>query len=192
MDALSLLRTLGALGLVLGILAAGLWAMRRLNLRLPGAAIGEQRVQLVERTALDAKRSVVLIRRDGREHLLVVGPEGTVVVESSITRDEVDLQAAKARRLEVEARDAAAAEAMREARHRLTRSMERAWSRSAVVRRQAKVVGRRLRLAHHASRLAMAVRASMAPSTSFTAVLARHSTWKARPQWALPEKESQM
>jgi flagellar biogenesis protein FliO len=40
MDLLSLFRTIGGLGAVLGILAGALWLVRRYDLRLPGRAIG--------------------------------------------------------------------------------------------------------------------------------------------------------
>ena len=112
MDLLSLLRTMGALGVVLGLLAAGLWAVRRYDIKLPGrvAAGAGRRVELIERLPLDARRSVALIRRDGREHLILVGPEGSVLVETGIVRDQRDADAAEARAA-VQAANAAQAEA---------------------------------------------------------------------------------
>lgn len=87
MDLLSMLRTLGALGLVLGMLATALWVVRRYDLKLPGRVTGggRKRVELVERLAVDAKRSVALIRRDGCEHLILIGPEGHATIETGIT-----------------------------------------------------------------------------------------------------------
>ncbi|HEX7852852.1 MAG TPA: flagellar biosynthetic protein FliO [Sphingobium sp.] len=91
MDLLSLLRMMGALLIVLGILAGGLWAVRRYDLRLPGALTAglrsrgqPPRLALVERLSIDARRSVALIRRDDREHLLLIAPEGMLIVESGI------------------------------------------------------------------------------------------------------------
>jgi flagellar protein FliO/FliZ len=86
MDILSMLRTLGALGLVLGMLAGALWAVRRYDIKLPGrvAGTGRKRVELVERLSVDAKRSVALIRRDGCEHLVLIGPDGHAVLETGI------------------------------------------------------------------------------------------------------------
>jgi hypothetical protein len=86
MDLLSLLRTLGALGLVLGLLAGALWAVRRYDLNLPGrtSTARRKRIELVERVAIDAKRSIALIRRDGCEHLILTGPDGDVVIETGI------------------------------------------------------------------------------------------------------------
>jgi flagellar protein FliO/FliZ len=87
MDILSMIRTIGALGVVLGMLAGALWAVRRYDIKLPGrvSGSGRKRVELVERLAVDAKRSVALIRRDGCEHLILIGPEGHVTLETGIT-----------------------------------------------------------------------------------------------------------
>ena len=94
MTLLPLLRMFGALVLVLGGLAGALWAVRRFDLRLPGriglTARPERRLALVERLAVDPRRSLVLVRRDGREHLLLIAPEGHVVVEAF---DAVDFRA---------------------------------------------------------------------------------------------------
>ncbi len=81
-----MLRTFGALGLLLGLLAGALWAVKRYDIRLPGrvGGGGRRRVELVERLSIDAKRSVALIRRDGREHLIMMGPDGHSVIETGI------------------------------------------------------------------------------------------------------------
>lgn len=85
-----MIRTLGALGVVLGMLAGALWVVRRYDLKLPGRVSGSarKRVELVERLAVDAKRSVALIRRDGCEHLILIGPEGHVTLETGIVAPE--------------------------------------------------------------------------------------------------------
>lgn len=95
MDTYSIVRTLGALGMTLGLLFAALWMVRRFNLRLPGQVGGGglPRVELVERTALDSKRSVALLRRDGREHLILLSPEGNLVIETGIRPDAADRKA---------------------------------------------------------------------------------------------------
>ena len=96
MDLLALLRTLGALGTVLGMLAGALWLVRRYDIKLPGrvAVDARRRVAVVERSAIDARRSVALIRRDGVEHLLLIAPEGHVVIESNIVRAPEEIAAA--------------------------------------------------------------------------------------------------
>lgn len=81
-----MLRTIGALGLVLGMLGSALWIVRRYDVKLPGrmSGSGRKRVELVERLAVDGKRSVALIRRDGCEHLILIGPEGNSTIETGI------------------------------------------------------------------------------------------------------------
>ena len=110
-----LLRMLGALSIVLGLLSGALWAFRRLGIRMPGA-VGVRgsgrRIELVERVGLDGKRCLALIRRDGREHLLLLGPDGPLVIEAGIVRDELDVAAARAIADEADARRAVQAEAI--------------------------------------------------------------------------------
>lgn len=90
MDLLSFLRTVAALGTVLGLLAGALWAVRRYNIVLPGQTglRDGRRLALVERVGIDARRSIILVRRDDREHLIMVSPDGQMVIESNIARDE--------------------------------------------------------------------------------------------------------
>ncbi len=89
---LALLRTMGALGLVLGLLVGALWLVKRHGLRLPQGwlrGLGETgaapRLELVERLALDPRRSVLMIRRDYREITLLVAPEGVVMLDAAPT-----------------------------------------------------------------------------------------------------------
>ncbi|QDX25786.1 FliO/MopB family protein [Sphingomonas suaedae] len=84
MTILALLRMFGALAIVLGLLAGSLWAVRRFNLRLPGriggGGVDERRLAVVERLSVDPKRSLLLVRRDNVEHLVLMAPEGNVVL----------------------------------------------------------------------------------------------------------------
>jgi flagellar protein FliO/FliZ len=85
MDFLALLRTLGALGVVLGMLAGALWAVHRFDIRLPGGITGAgstRRLSLIERLPIDGRRSVALIRRDEREHLVLIAPEGVLLLDT--------------------------------------------------------------------------------------------------------------
>jgi flagellar biogenesis protein FliO len=84
MDLLSLVRMLGTLALLLGALWAALWAVRRYDVRLPGRMGGgaARRLQLVDRLVVDARRSILLVRRDDAEHLLLIGPDHALLVES--------------------------------------------------------------------------------------------------------------
>lgn len=86
MTILALLRMFGALAIVLGLLAGSLWAVRRFNLRLPGriggGGVDERRLAVVERLSVDPKRSLLLVRRDNVEHLVLMAPEGNVVLSA--------------------------------------------------------------------------------------------------------------
>ena len=95
MDLVSILRTLGGLATVLGILSGALWLVRRYDIRLPGRTgmLRVSRLELIEKLPLDARRSVALLRRDGREHLILIAPEGHLIIESGLVRDAVDLAA---------------------------------------------------------------------------------------------------
>ncbi len=86
MDILSVLRALGALATVLGLLAGALWVVRRYDIKLPaqfGAGGGStRRLALVERLPLDGRRSIALIRRDDQEHLVLIAPEGLLMLDA--------------------------------------------------------------------------------------------------------------
>jgi flagellar protein FliO/FliZ len=75
-----------ALILVVGLIAALAWGVRRLNL-VPGAAAfarGSRRLSVVEVTPIDVRRKLVLVRCDDTEHLLLIGQQGDLVVEADI------------------------------------------------------------------------------------------------------------
>jgi len=84
MDILDLLRALAALGLVLALIVGGYWLLKRSGLRIAGAPVGGTRLGVVEVRALDTRRKLVLIRRDDKEHLLLLGATGEIVVETGI------------------------------------------------------------------------------------------------------------
>jgi flagellar protein FliO/FliZ len=84
-------RAILALAIVLALMAAMTWVARRYLASggMAGRFAGKRRLGIVEQTILDGKSRLVLVRRDNTEHLLVLGPSGTVVVESGI-RPPVD------------------------------------------------------------------------------------------------------
>ncbi|HEY8268907.1 MAG TPA: flagellar biosynthetic protein FliO [Xanthobacteraceae bacterium] len=86
----TLARVVVALLVVLGLIALTFWVIRRfgpITFNKTGVARGRQpRLALLESTAIDARRRLVLIRRDNVEHLLLVGGPTDVVVEPNILR----------------------------------------------------------------------------------------------------------
>ncbi|MEC4591325.1 MULTISPECIES: FliO/MopB family protein [Nitrospirillum] len=74
------------LGLVLGFILVTGWLVRRFGggalMRLPGRA--QRRLGVVEAMALDPRRRLVLIRRDGVEHLLLLGGTQDLHLEGPI------------------------------------------------------------------------------------------------------------
>lgn len=89
MDMDTYFRFLLALGLVLALIVVLGWLARRYGF---GAAAGGRsargrRIGVVEFAPVDAKRRLALIRRDGCEHLVLLGPAGDTVIETGIAPD---------------------------------------------------------------------------------------------------------
>jgi flagellar protein FliO/FliZ len=81
------LRAILALVLVLGLIGGAAWAARRFGPALLFAAAkpkGERSLGVIETLSLDARHRLVLVRRDDRRHLLLIGPGQSLVVEESI------------------------------------------------------------------------------------------------------------
>ncbi|GGZ00357.1 flagellar biosynthetic protein FliO [Novosphingobium colocasiae] len=104
MDALSLLRMLGALLLVLGGMVCALWAVKRYDLTIPrkwleglGQKSPEKRLEVVERLAIDQRRSIILLRRDDTEFSILVGPDGVTVLDGGAPAPARPAQAAEPR-----------------------------------------------------------------------------------------------
>ena len=85
MDAASLLRMGLTLALLLAVPALLLWLVRRMGWRLPGPVGGGHRLRIVARTAIDQRHILILIRRDAAEQLLLIGPNGTTILDPAIT-----------------------------------------------------------------------------------------------------------
>jgi flagellar protein FliO/FliZ len=88
MDVFDALRAAGALILVLGIILGLAWLLRRY-----GGSIGLKAgtpasdLRIVEWKTMDVRRKLAVIRWDGREHLLVLGPAGDCVVAHRTAAD---------------------------------------------------------------------------------------------------------
>lgn len=87
------LRFAGALLIVLGLILGAAWLYRR----LAGTGGGRpwlggrtRRLSVAESLPLDASRRLMLVRRDGTEHLIVVGQDRVTVVETGIPAPSTD------------------------------------------------------------------------------------------------------
>lgn len=81
-DELPLLRALAALVGVLALAAAALWLLRRYAMDPLAGRAGAARLAVVASQSVDARVRLVLVRRDGVEHLLVLAPSGITLIES--------------------------------------------------------------------------------------------------------------
>jgi flagellar protein FliO/FliZ len=77
------LRAVGALAAVLGLLLLLVWSLRRAGVIKPTAGAG--RLAVTGSLPLDSRNRLLLVRCDGREHLLALGPAGVRVIESQAT-----------------------------------------------------------------------------------------------------------
>jgi flagellar protein FliO/FliZ len=85
MDADVLLRFFMALVFTLSLIGLLYWLVRRFapsRLLTPGGS--GNRLQVLEVRTVDSRRRLVLVRRDKVEHLLLLGAQGDLVVESPI------------------------------------------------------------------------------------------------------------
>jgi flagellar protein FliO/FliZ len=75
--------------LVLGLIGVGAWGLRRFTSGRLGSAStrGRQpRLGVIDYASVDARRRLILVRRDNVEHLLMIGGPTDVVVEANIVR----------------------------------------------------------------------------------------------------------
>ncbi len=75
--------------IVLGLIGVAAWAVRRFGagrLGSTGLRGRQPRLSVIERTSVDARRWLYLVRRDNVEHLLLIGGPSDVVVEPNIVR----------------------------------------------------------------------------------------------------------
>ncbi len=85
-DGFTYLKFLVALVFVLGLIAVLTVIAKRLGLgnRGPIGRGKERRLSVIEAMVLDSKRRIVLVRRDDREHLILLGQAGEQVIEAGI------------------------------------------------------------------------------------------------------------
>jgi flagellar biogenesis protein FliO len=74
-----------ALGIVLVLIVLGLWALKLLTRSTPVVGRGRnRRLAVIDHMQVDAKRQLLIVRRDNVEHLILTGGPQDVVVESGI------------------------------------------------------------------------------------------------------------
>jgi flagellar biogenesis protein FliO len=92
MEELQFLRAVAALLFVVGLLLGLAWAFRRLSPAAPGRGPLAD-VSVVGWRALDARRRLAVVRWGTTEHLLLLGPEADVVVQSrSVSADALSVE----------------------------------------------------------------------------------------------------
>lgn len=79
-----------ALVIVLGLIGAAAWLVRRFSSGNVGAGANRgrmPRLAVIDAAAVDGRRRLVLVRRDNVEHLIMIGGPTDVVVEPNIQRN---------------------------------------------------------------------------------------------------------
>lgn len=96
----AVMQSLLALAFVIALLVAFAYAIKKFGLiaRVTVDQEGEQkkRLNIVEILPVDAKRRLVLIRRDDKEHLIMLGAERDLLIEQNI-----DLRPGTPKKIEV-------------------------------------------------------------------------------------------
>lgn len=87
MDWLDWARALFALIATLALIAGAAYAARRLGMLQPNAPGALRRLKITETLMIDPRRRLVLVRLDGREHLLLLGPGGDIVVSDTEAKE---------------------------------------------------------------------------------------------------------
>lgn len=97
MDVTDYLRFVLALILVVGLIMALSWGLKRLGVGLsnPGTT-SRKRLQTVESATIDSRHRLILVRRDQTEHLVLVGPTSSQVIEAGIPAPVGDIVAPEA------------------------------------------------------------------------------------------------
>lgn len=84
-DLPQLLRMLAAMAFVLALMGGLTIALKRLGLTgEPSVPTDKKRLKLIESIALDTRRRAVLLQRDDKQHLVILGPNSETVVETDI------------------------------------------------------------------------------------------------------------
>ncbi len=90
MEFLPFLKYFLGLIFVLGLIAGAAYLARRFGMvaKVSQRVSGDKRLAITEVLAVDAKRRLILIKRDDKEHLILLGSERDLVIETDIDAPE--------------------------------------------------------------------------------------------------------
>jgi len=81
-------RSVFALMATLALIVGVAWGARRVGM-LQANGQGPKRLRVTESLMLDPRRRMVIVRCDDREHLLLLGPGGDIVVGDMAAKEQV-------------------------------------------------------------------------------------------------------
>lgn len=80
-----ILRLFAAMAFVLSLMFGLAFILKRLGLSgVPAISTQKRRLKLIESLSLDSRRRAVLIQRDDKQHLVILGPNSETIVETNI------------------------------------------------------------------------------------------------------------
>jgi len=92
MDVIDIARYLGALVLVLALVGFAALAARRYGIAGFVQGTVQRRLSITETLMIGPRQKLLLVRRDGSEHLVLIVPQGASLIESGIVAPAVPKQ----------------------------------------------------------------------------------------------------
>jgi len=88
MEVVLLLKAVSAFAFVIGLMYLFSFIMKKTQIGEVRAAKSDKRLKIVEFLPIDHSRKLVIISRDGHEHLVLLGANSETVVETDIKKDK--------------------------------------------------------------------------------------------------------
>lgn len=90
METIDYIKFVASLALVLGLMGGLALILKKIGLGNIGIVPADKRrLKIVEILPLDARRKALILRRDEKEHLVILGVNGETVIETDIERKDV-------------------------------------------------------------------------------------------------------
>lgn len=91
MELSEIFRFVASLVFIIGLIGLCAYAAKKLGLASGGVTTtgSQKRLAIIEVKVIDAKHRLILMRRDGKEHLVLLGGEQNLLIESGIDAPEV-------------------------------------------------------------------------------------------------------